>query len=219
MERQPEPEYMDLAEEAEAYALADFGEVNRAFAARVLEVGGSVEVCRALDLGTGPGEIPLLVAAERSGWRITAVDASEAMLASARRSAAEQGCRSVRWVGCDAKRLGLAADAFDVVFSNSILHHLTDTDAFWSELRRVARVGALVVLRDLFRPVDARAARALVAKYAGGESRLLQEEFYRSFLSAYTVEEVREQLVRAGLDGLEVRQVTDRHLDVTGRVG
>ncbi len=70
-------------------------------------------------------------------------------------------------------------------------------------------------------PLDAEspaAAKTLVQHHAGNESALLQEEFYRSLLAAYTVEEVKEQLATAGLSGLTVAQVTNRHLDVFGNV-
>lgn len=38
MHRQPEPELMDLAHEAEAYAAADFSDVNAAFVDRLLSL-------------------------------------------------------------------------------------------------------------------------------------------------------------------------------------
>lgn len=220
MERQPEPEYMDLEVEAAAYAAADFAEVNAAFVERLLEVAGTLARAVAIDLGTGPGDIPLRVAARRSGWRILAMDASLAMLRHAEqaRNASPVGQR-VRFVHADAKRLPVAAGSCGVVFSNSILHHITETAPFWSEVRRVAGPGARVLLRDLARPADAAQARHIVETYAAGESTLLKEEYYRSLLSAYTIEEVRAQLDRAGLASLQVARVTDRHLDIMGCVG
>jgi len=59
MDRQPEPEAMDIPREAEAYALADFAEVNEAFVARLHELAGTRGNLLAADLGTGPGGIPL----------------------------------------------------------------------------------------------------------------------------------------------------------------
>jgi hypothetical protein len=106
-----------------------------------------------------------------------------------------------------------------VVFSNSILHHVTETGAFWAELKRLAAPAAAVLLRDLARPASREEARRIVRQYAGGESALLQEEFYRSLLSAYTADEVRAQLARAGIAALEVETASDRHLDVIGRLG
>ena len=214
MERQPEPEVMDLEAEAEAYAAADFAEVNEAFAARLLELAGDTGDARALDLGTGPGDIAARVRRARPRWRVVGADAALAMLRLAQRDSQDL----TAWVLADAKALPLPAGCFDVVFSNSILHHITDVEPLWAEVKRVARPGALVFLRDLARPDDAHAARAIVDCYARDESPLLQEEFYRSLLSAYTPEEVRGQLDRAGLAALEVAQVTDRHLDVFGRL-
>ena len=101
---------------------------------------------------------------------------------------------------------------------NSIVHHITDTAALWAEIKRLARPGSLVFLRDLARPVSAQVARSIVEQHSGDESPLLREEFYRSLLSSYTVAEVREQLGRAGLDTLTVTMATDRHLDVFGRL-
>jgi len=219
MPRQGEPEYMDDPAEAEAYAAADFAQVNDAFVGRLLELVGPAETARAVDLGTGPADIPIRVVRARPLWRVTGVDASQAMLDLAAEAVDRAGLAgSIELALADAKSMALPAGGFDVVFSNSILHHITDTDPFWSEVKRLAAPGATVFLRDLARPATPAAAREIVTRCCGAESELLQEEFYRSLLSAYTVEEVREQLDRAGLGVLEVGRVTDRHLDVFGRL-
>ena len=67
MLRQPEPEYMDEIAEAEAYALSDFSEVNRIFVERLLELTVARGRVEAVDLGTGPGDIPVRVCLARSG--------------------------------------------------------------------------------------------------------------------------------------------------------
>jgi hypothetical protein len=61
-------------------------------------------------------------------------------------------------------------------------------------------------------------ARRVVELYAESESKLLQEEFYRSLLAAFRPDEVRQQLDEAGLPALTVQPVTDRHFDVFGVV-
>jgi ubiquinone/menaquinone biosynthesis C-methylase UbiE len=217
MPRQPEPEVMDIEAEAEAYAVADFADVNQAFTERLVALAGHIERARAVDLGTGPGDVPVRVARAMPGWHITAVDASEPMLRHARQAAAEAGLADrIEPVLADAKDTPLPSAAFDVVFSNSILHHITETGALWAEVRRLGSPGAPVLIRDLFRPASVEAAEEIVHRYASGESGLLREEFHRSLLSAYTVEEVRHQLFRAGLNTLRVEPVSDRHLDVFG---
>ena len=216
--RTPEPELMDLADEAKAYAAADFSSENAAFVARLCELA-PCDSALCVDLGCGPADIPIRTARARPGWRITAVDAAEAMLEIARADiAAAHLTGRVETLLADACRTGLPAGGFDVVMSNSILHHVADPEAFWREVRRLARPGAQVFVRDLFRPASAEAARAIVAAYAGDESPLLQEEFYRSLLAAYTPDEIRDQLAAADLP-LDVAAITDRHVDVWGRIG
>jgi hypothetical protein len=58
--------------------------------------------------------------------------------------------------------------------------------------------------------------RKFVEQYAGRESDTLQKEYYRSLLSAFTPAEIRQQLDEAGLSELEIRQASDRHVDVSG---
>src|SRR5437867_2197984 len=127
MDRQPEPELMDLPDEALAYANADFDEVNSAFVARLLELSDDLVEARALDLGCGPADITVRVAAARPLWQITAVDGSPAMLDIARRAVAAAGVSDrIALLRADAKASGLPARSFDVIFSNSLLHHVSD---------------------------------------------------------------------------------------------
>lgn len=219
MPRELEPEVMDDRLEAEAYATADFADVNQAFVERLLDLAGPREEMLGVDLGAGPADIPIRLIRERPHWRIVAVDASEAMLVHAERAVKQARMSdAIELLLADAKATPLPSSSFDMVFSNSILHHIAEPEAFWVEVRRVALPGALVVVRDLARPATPAEAQALVAQYAGDESALLQEEFYRSFLSSCTPEEVRAQLDAVGLECLHVAMVSDRHLDVFGRL-
>lgn len=217
--RQPEPELMDLPDEAEAYARADFVDVNDRFVQRLLELAGALVSARAVDLGTGPADIPIRIVRARPGWRVTAVDGARAMLDFARVAVDEAGLSvSIELVLADAKDTSLPSGAFDVIFSNSILHHINEPDPLWAEVRRLAKPGATILPRDLARPESEQRARDIVERYASEESALLQEEFYRSLLAAYTPDEVRAQLERAGLLTLEVDMISDRHLDIFGRL-
>jgi ubiquinone/menaquinone biosynthesis C-methylase UbiE len=219
MKRTPEPELMDLKEEVSAYASADFASVNQAFVDRLLELTGTNEQMSLVDFGTGPADIPIRIARVRPAWHITAVDASAPMLEVARDSVRKAGVTAqIKLVLADAKKSPLSAGAFDAVISNSILHHVSDTAPFWAEVKRVAKPGAWILIRDLARPESETCAREIVAQNAGSESSLLQEEFYRSLLAAYTPDEIRAQLQAAGLGELQVAMASDRHVDVFGRL-
>ena len=205
---------MNVPNRADAYAHTDFSDVNSAFVAKLTELAGNRGVCRAIDLGTGPGEVPHRLGTLRPEWRITAADASMPMLRHALESPDSRTTRTAFICG-DAKRLPIADASFDIIFSNSLLHHLADPLPFWRETRRIARAGATIFVRDLLRPADRMAAKQLVNTYAPDEHPLLREDFYNSFLAAFTLDEIRQQLRAAGLN-LTVKQVTDRHVDVYG---
>jgi SAM-dependent methyltransferase len=95
---------------------------------------------RILDVGTGTGRAALLLA--RGAAVVTAVDASEQMLAVARERAASQGL-SVRFQLGDAHALDFPDRAFDVVISLRVLMHTPDWRQVVGELCRVA--DALVI--------------------------------------------------------------------------
>jgi len=219
MRREAELEVMDEPRAARAYAASDFSDVNQAFVDALLRLVGPLRSARALDLGTGPGDIPIRIALARPRWRVTAVDASALMLrlarAAAKRSAVQD---NITWLRADAKHTPLPPHRFDVLFSNSILHHITDVDAFWEELQRLAKPRAFVLLRDLARPASRAAARRIVAKYGRCGPKLMQRDYYHSLLASYTVAEVRRQVARHALNTLRVKRITDRHLDVFGRL-
>jgi 2-polyprenyl-3-methyl-5-hydroxy-6-metoxy-1,4-benzoquinol methylase len=107
---------------------------------------------------------------------------------------------------------------YDLVVSNSLLHHLHEPAGFWSVVQSVAAPGAQVFVMDLMRPKDDATVAALLAEHAAGEPEVLVRDFDASLRAAFTVAEVEAQLAAAGLPGLHVQAVSDRHLTVTGRL-
>src|SRR5258705_3281452 len=84
-----------------------------------------------LDVGTGTGRAALLFA--RGGAKVTALDASEEMLAVARKRAADQSA-AVRFVAGDAQALDFPDRSFDVAISLRVLMHAPRWRACVSEL-------------------------------------------------------------------------------------
>ena len=210
MKRQLEPEVMDDPAQAVAYAHADFAGVNQGFVDRFLALRplarGAV-----VDLGCGPADIPIRLAAARPALRCVGIDASLPMLGHATRDVRARG--AVASVLPTAARLGalpFADRSFDAVVSNSLLHHLPEPRLFWDEVRRLARPEATVLVMDLHRPPSADVARGIVETYARDEPEVLRRDFYHSLLAAFTLDEVREQLRASGL-GLACALVSDRH--------
>lgn len=223
MNRIPEPELMDEAEQAAAYAAADFeaphNRVIELFRATFpdTEIAGDV-----LDLGCGPGDISLRFARAFPRCRVIGIDGAEAMLKCGRAilHAQPPDVRDrVLLVQGLLPGVQMHGQTFDTVISNSLLHHLHEPMVLWDTVKRLARPGARVFIVDLMRPADEATAHHLTDTYTAGEPDVLRRDFFNSLLAAFRVDEVRAQLYAAGLEGLDVRAVSDRHLVISGVVG
>jgi SAM-dependent methyltransferase len=102
-----------------------------------------------LDVGCGPGNLTLDLAARVAPGRVVGVDRSEAVLELARaEAAATEGAPDVTFAVGDAYALPFEDGTFDVVHAHQLLQHLGDPVAALRELRRVARPGGVVAVRD-----------------------------------------------------------------------
>lgn len=211
-----EPEVMDTAEDAADYDAMDHCEVNRAFAADLLEACPSrliaAKSIQALDVGTGTALIPLEVCRHVNNWRITAIDLAEEMLKLARENVARAGLAdSITLVRVDSKSLPFENAAYDVVMSNSIIHHIPDPLDCLREMWRVLRPGGVLFVRDLYRPESAITVESLVTTYAGGESPRQQQLFRQSFHAALTMHELQMLAGACGIPAADCRMTSDRH--------
>ena len=212
---------MDAPEQAWAYAEADFSASNSLFVELFRRLHPAPFAGRALDIGCGPGDIPLRLARACPDARIDAVDGAESMLALARAAAAGEPAavaRRVRWLHAHLPATALESRAYDAVLSNSLLHHMADPLDLWRAVRSCARPGAAVLVMDLARPADEAEVERLLALHAAGAPGLVVRDFHASLHAAYRVEEVTRQLAAAGLSELGVAMVSDRHLAVSGRL-
>ena len=199
--RRPEPEVMGDADEVEAYASsaaqAHLDAIDNTLVDHVLSLG--IAGGRLLDIGTGPGGIPLKTVRRASGMRAIGVDYSRNMILAAQRAAANQGLadRLTFLVG-DANRLPFPDASFDIVLSNSVLHHLVNPLALLNEMARVARSDGVVLLRDLRRP--SRLAFPFHVLWHGRHySGLMHKLFEDSVAAAYTGDGLAAMLRRSPL--------------------
>ena len=206
---------MDSAEDALAYDAMDHAQPNDAFVDRLLELGTAGTM---LDLGTGPGHIPLLVCRRLETATVLGIDLSEQMLAIARRRlSASSVSGRVRFKTANVGRLPYGGHHFDTVFSNAILHHLADPRPFLAEANRVLRPGGVLLVRDLFRPPDAATLDHLVETYADGCDAHQQGLFRASLHAALTPDELRSLTEEVLLDDTELVVDTDRHMSLQRR--
>src|SRR5438046_10119699 len=95
MKRIPEPELMDTAEQARAYAAADFSAAHQSYVTLFHQTFPKRPASAAvLDLGCGPADVTVRFAKANPGYTFHAVDGSAAMLNCAREALrAQRGLR------------------------------------------------------------------------------------------------------------------------------
>lgn len=213
-----EPEVMDTQDEAESYAAMDHREGNAAFVDRAIELAGGELAGWALDLGTGPGDIPLMLCDRATRVKIVGVDLSWQMLRLAEQQRRTAACRDrVIFQLADVKALPFADGSFDAVISNTILHHIPEPLLMLREARRVLRPGGVLLIRDLFRPDTSQRLQELVEQHAGDCTADQQRMFAASLHAALTPGELREIAEKAGLRDAEIVIDSDRHVSLQMR--
>lgn len=217
MERILEPEIMDGEEQVQVYAKADFAEENQGFVDQFLELYPDFQEGTVLDLGCGPGDIPIRLLQRRPALRVTGVDASGPMIHWAEDAVRQAGLQDrIHFLCRRFQDLQLDQPA-DAVISNSLVHHIPNAFQFWYAVKTFARPGAPVLVMDLLRPDTPEEAQALVDRYAADEPEQLRHDFYHSLLSAFTEDEIAAQLAEMNLSRLLIDVPDDRHWLVSGR--
>jgi len=103
-----------------------------------------------LDVGTGPGRLPVEIAKLAPDTCILGVDISEDMVKIARRNA-ESACLSgrVRFEVGDVANLPLESDSYDFVVSTVSMHHWRDPVRGLNEVFRVLKPGGEAWIYDI----------------------------------------------------------------------
>jgi ubiquinone/menaquinone biosynthesis C-methylase UbiE len=122
-------------------------------AAARLPVGASV-----LDVGTGPGRVPRMIAERCPQLSVTGIDLSPEMIARATAVAARGPAgHSVSFQVADVAALPFGDESVDLVVSSISMHHWADPAAGLRDVARVLRPGAQAWIYD-FRPTIRRTA-------------------------------------------------------------
>ena len=218
MNRTLEPELMEDDAQVQAYAAADFSQENQGFVDLFREYFPDFSEGHVLDLGCGPGDIPIRLARAVPGCRITAVDASAPMIRLAEETVRHAGLSDRITFRCERFQDLAGANIADAAMSNSLLHHVPNPLQFWHKLRVAVKPGSPVLVMDLLRPESPEEAQAIVDRYAAGAPDILRRDFYNSLLAAFTEDEISAQLAQMNLTRLIIDVPDDRHWVVGGMI-
>jgi ubiquinone/menaquinone biosynthesis C-methylase UbiE len=210
LKRVLETEYMDTESEAIDYDSMDHSQVNRVFVEDLLRipgVGGDV-----LDLGTGTAQIPIELCRSSENVRVLATDMAVNMLDLARYNIEAEGfIDRIELIQADAKQLDFEEGFFDVVMSNSIVHHIPEPMNCLREAVRVVKPGGILFVRDLMRPDSEKMVNELVQTYAGDENDHQRQMFDDSLRAALSLIEIQELVGDLGFERSTVEATSDRH--------
>jgi len=172
-----------------------------------------------LDLGCGTADVTIRFARAHPNCVIHGIDGAENMLNHGRDAIAKRSleARISLYCGC-LPDIDPPRPSYDIVISNSLLHHLHDPMVLWNCVKSFAASKAIVFVMDLFRPASQDEAKRLVGQYASDEPGILKEDFLNSLCASFRVEEVDKQLQGASIERLITEIVSDRHLIVYGKL-
>ena len=158
---------------------ADFEKENQGFVDRFREYFPEFTEGHVLDLGCGPGDIPVRFARAFPSCRITGVDASEPMVRLAEETVQQAGLSGRITFRCERFQDFAGANIADAAISNSLLHHVPNPLQFWHKLRLAVKPGSPVLVMDLLETgltgSSAGHRRSVCLRGAGhSQERLLQ---------------------------------------------
>ncbi len=213
MKRVSEKDLMESKEQASAYANADFTDANNIFIDKFLSCSKITKMTKILDIGCGDGEIPISIYGKYK-CKITALDGSESMLEEFTKKLSKSQVNAIDVIHQRYENHTLEKKSFDIVMSNSVLHHVASPKSFWKSIINLTKDGGRVCVMDLVRPSNECNLSNILKKY-GGTDPVLLNDFENSLRAAYTIDEVINQLSSITNITSSVKLISDRHFFVT----
>lgn len=179
---------------------------------------------RIVDLGSGRGSLCFRLAERAPEARLLGLEPSAELLAVAEsRRRIDAGWRqAITFRQVELPIADLAEGAFPTGFttlvSQYLLHRLSDLRPLWATLRQLGAPGAVVMVRDLLRPLDGAHAEALIARHAQALPEADRQLLARALAAAWPADQLEQQLQQSGLGCLQVRLSGPLHVDIIGRL-
>jgi ubiquinone/menaquinone biosynthesis C-methylase UbiE len=130
------------------------------------EIASKVPSGRILDIGTGPGYIPIEVARASQNVEVKAIDISSAMVVIARQKTEDAGLsQRVQFEYGSAEHIPYRNGYFDLVVSTLSFHHWANRIECLKEMHRVLKTGGEAWIYELRKDTTPEAKKQLKDKY------------------------------------------------------
>jgi ubiquinone/menaquinone biosynthesis C-methylase UbiE len=103
-----------------------------------------------VDIGTGPGNVPLEVGKRAPEARIIGIDVSEKMIEIAQKNKEAYSLANVSFKVMDARELAFGDNTLDMIISTDALHHWKNPVTIIGEMHRCLKPGAEAWIYDGF---------------------------------------------------------------------
>lgn len=201
MPRILEIEVMDDPVQVEAYASFDRSPLVKMYVDKLSTVINSGTVA---DLGCGCGDYYSALCSRLPEVSFKGYDASQLMLDIAQTKI--DGLNVTVSYG-DVKDSSIPSSSFTGVISALTLHQLPNPAVFWECVKRIAYPNAQVFVMDVIREEDPVAISRIVDLFTNSTQAQFRLDFINSLKAGFTVEEVKQQLVEAGITTLTVESI------------
>ncbi len=147
-----------------------------------------------LDVGTGPGFLPILIAKKAPEIEISGIDLSEGMVKLARKNAMKVDLSErIKFFKANALSMPFENDYFDFVISTFSFHHWLKPVDCLEEIIRVLKKGGGAWIYDIRKDTSKEAEAQFKEKYGFFFYTLLN---FVKFHSSVTIEKIEEVLNR-----------------------
>ena len=212
IERILEPEVMDDEIEAEEYDRMDFTDVNTDFALLASKLLDKQDPVTVLDIGTGTARIPIILSQLRPQWQIIGVDLASSMLQVGQKNIQEAGkSEQISLQLIDGKKMPYEDNSFDLVMTNSLVHHIPNPLDLFLEIDRVVKADGSILIRDLLRPNSIAEIEQIVSEANLDYNPRQKKLFYDSLHAALTLTEIKDLVDKVGWTTAQVYQSSSRH--------
>jgi ubiquinone/menaquinone biosynthesis C-methylase UbiE len=157
------------------------------------EVLSKISFGKILDIGTGPGYLPLEIGLRSQGIEIKAIDISPAMVEIAKQNSQKLGLSGrVEFLFGSAEKIPFEQGCFDLIVSTGSFHHWAQPKECLKEVYRVLKNGGEAWIYDLRRDITKEAKLEARKRYGWLLSSLFL--YFVRLHSSVRAQEVQELL-------------------------